>query len=81
MTPQRAARLGVIGLLADRRGRCSPQFFSEARSADELADAWLGDELIALDEHPATQQDDLRCARHLGALEDVVVAFRMMRGG
>ncbi len=39
------------------------------------------DELVALDEHSASQQDDLGRARYLHALEEVVVALRVVRGG
>ena len=60
---------------------CGLQFLAELRALDELAAARLGEQLVALDDHVAAQQDDLRRAVHLGALEDVDVRGGVVRLG
>ena len=74
--PKRAPRRSSTGSTScslRRNERRRRQLFVRARPLDELTAARLREELVAVDDHVAAQQDDLRRALHLGALVQVVV--------
>ena len=57
------------------------ELLADARALDELARTRLADELVALDDHLAAHEHDLRGALYLSPLEQVVVDVGVVRGG
>src|SRR2546423_3962676 len=66
--------------LLRRHGCARLERLAEPRTTHEAAGARRADELAVLDEDRAAQKHELGRAGHLGALVEVVVAFRVVRG-